>query len=50
MVCLLIKRELQYCLILFSGGFYTPGAAFGNTDIVQNLEQTGKLKFTIEQV
>ncbi|XP_003389768.1 PREDICTED: saccharopine dehydrogenase-like oxidoreductase [Amphimedon queenslandica] len=32
------------------GGFYTPGAAFGKTDIVQNLEQTGKLKFTIEQV
>ena len=31
------------------GGIYTPAAAFGDTNIVQKMEATGKVKFTIEQ-
>ena len=32
------------------GGIYAPGAAFGKTDIVHNLESTGKVKFVVEQI
>ena len=34
----------------YRGGIYTPAAAFGDTNIVQKMEATGKIKFTIEQL
>lgn len=30
-----------------SGGVYTPAVAFGNTKLIQNLENTGKVKFEV---
>ena len=35
------------CVVSTSGGVYTPAAAFGNTRLVQNLDDTGKIKFEV---
>lgn len=29
------------------GGVYTPAAAFGNTNLIENLNSTGKVKFEV---
>ena len=34
---------------MYSGGIYTPSVALGNTNIIQNLENTGKVKFEVLQ-
>ena len=34
---------------VYSGGIYTPSVALGNTNIIQNLENTGKVKFEVLQ-
>ena len=35
------------CLSMCSGGVYTPAVAFGNSNLIQNLENTGKVKFEV---
>ena len=34
---------------IYSGGIYTPSVALGDTNIIQNLENTGKVKFEVLQ-
>lgn len=31
----------------YRGGVYTPGVVFGNTKIVENLTDTGKVQFEV---
>lgn len=47
-----VPNNYQYKLSMFisRGGIYAPGAAFGKTNIVHNLELTGKVKFAVEQI
>ena len=35
------------CVVSTSGGVYTPAVAFGNTRLMQNLDDTGKIKFEV---
>ena len=39
----------NYDFVNFRGGIYTPGAAFGDTKIIERLKETGQFKFTFEQ-
>lgn len=34
----------MHSLLLLHSGYLTPSVAFGNTDIIKNLEDTGKFK------
>ncbi len=36
--------------IIYRGGIYTPGIAFGDTTIVKRMEESGKVKFTLKDL
>ena len=54
-VCMHILHYIYLCTHththtqIYSGGIYTPSVALGDTNIIQNLENTGKVKFEVLQ-